>query len=80
MTTTLREWSRAARTTTRPCPSTAAFSEGYWGGKGGWEHPVVDALYWSVVTACVEIKILRRVRPESPRRPPRHRRDACSMA
>ena len=23
---------------------------------------------------------LRRVRPESPRRPPRHRRDACSMA
>ena len=28
-----------------------AFSEGYWGGKGGWEHPVVDALYWSVVTA-----------------------------
>ena len=24
---------------------------GYWGGKGGWEHPVVDALYWSVVTA-----------------------------
>ena len=57
-----------------------AFSEGYWGGKGGWEHPVVDALYWSVVTACVEIKILRRVRPESPCRPPRHRRDACSMA
>ena len=32
------------------------------------------------VTAGVEIKILRRVRPESPRRPPRHRRDACSMA
>ena len=29
---------------------------------------------------CVEIKILRRVRAESPRRPPRHRRDACSMA
>ena len=28
-----------------------AFSEGYWGGKGGWEHPIVDALYWSVVTA-----------------------------
>ena len=23
---------------------------------------------------------LRRVRPESPRRPPRHRRDTCSMA
>ena len=31
-------------------------------------------------TTCVEIKILRRVRAESPRRPPRHRRDACSMA
>jgi hypothetical protein len=29
---------------------------------------------------CVEIKILRRVRAESSRRPPRHRRDACSMA
>ena len=32
------------------------------------------------VPACVEIKILRRVRAESSRRPPRHRRDACSMA
>ena len=32
---------------------------------------------WVVV--CVEIKILRHVRPESPRRPPRHRRDTCSM-
>ena len=30
--------------------------------------------------ACVEIKILRRVRAESSRRPPRHRRDACSVA
>ena len=29
---------------------------------------------------CVEIKILRRGRAESSRRPPRHRRDACSMA
>ena len=29
---------------------------------------------------CVEIKILRRVRAGSPRRPPRHRRHACSMA
>ena len=28
----------------------------------------------------VWIKILRRVRAESPRRHPRHRRDACSMA
>ena len=32
------------------------------------------------VPACVEIKVLRRVRAESSRRPPRHRRDACSMA
>ena len=32
------------------------------------------------VEACVEIKLLRRVRAESSRRPPRHRRDACSMA
>ena len=32
------------------------------------------------VSICVEIKILRRVRAESSRRPPRHRRDACSMA
>ena len=32
------------------------------------------------VMLCVEIKILRRVRAESSRRPPRHRRDACSMA
>jgi len=29
---------------------------------------------------CVEIKISRRVRAESSRRPTRHRRDACSMA
>ena len=29
---------------------------------------------------CVEIKVLRRVRAESSRRPARHRRDACSMA
>ena len=28
----------------------------------------------------MEIKILRRVRAESSRHPPRHRRDACSMA
>ena len=32
------------------------------------------------VAGCVEIKILRRVRADSSRRPPRHRRDACSMA
>ena len=39
----------------------------------------IHALYPKVFT-CVEIKILRRVRAESSRRPPRHRRDACSMA
>ena len=42
--------------------------------------------FWSSVmsgcfaSTCVEIKILRHVRAESSRRPPRHRRDACSMA
>ena len=30
-----------------------------------------------VVVGCVEIKMLRRVRAESSRRPPRHRRDTC---
>ena len=30
-------------------------------------------------TDCVEIKILRRVRTELSRRPPRHRRDVCSI-
>jgi hypothetical protein len=39
------------------------------GDRGGLEAPT-----------CVEIKILRLVRAESSRRPPRHRRDACSMA
>ena len=33
-----------------------------------------------VVWICVEIKILRRLRAESSRRPPRHRRATCSMA
>ena len=32
------------------------------------------------VVICVAIKILRRVRAESSRHPPRHRRDACSTA
>ena len=32
------------------------------------------------VLGCVEIKILRRGRAEPSRRPPRHRREACSMA
>ena len=35
---------------------------------------------YEVDAGCVDIKILRRVRAESTRRPPRHRRDACSMA
>ena len=48
-----------------------------------------DVLFWlnklhaereAFVEDCVEIKILRRVRAESSRRLPRHRRDACSMA
>ena len=34
----------------------------------------------TMVLPCVEIKILRRVRAESSRRPPRHRRNACLMA
>ena len=34
----------------------------------------------TAVVVCVEIKILRRARAESSRRPPRQRRDACSMA
>ena len=33
-----------------------------------------------LVATCVEIKILRHVRAESSHHPPRHRRDACSMA
>ena len=40
----------------------------------GWSRPAPDA------PACVKIKILRRVHAESSRRPPRHRRDACSIA
>ena len=34
----------------------------------------------NMVGVSAEIKILRRVRAESSRRPPRHRHDACSMA
>ena len=44
---------------------------------GSWILMNVEA---AAASTCVEIKILRRVRAESPRRPPRHRRDACSMA
>ena len=41
---------------------------------------LATAMAQHAVTVCVEIKMLRRVRPESPRRSPRHRCDACSMA
>jgi hypothetical protein len=34
----------------------------------------------SMSATCVEIKFLPRVRAESSFRPPRHRRDACSMS
>ena len=43
----------------------------------GLIHMLLD---FQTVNGCVEIKILRRVRAKSSRRPPRHRRDACSMA
>jgi hypothetical protein len=43
-------------------------------------NPLASVKDRLAVAICVEIKVLRRVRPESPRRPPRHRRDACSMA
>ena len=61
----------------------------------GFEKLVVVALDEPTTRACAAGSIsaasagasqavrksnLRRVRPESPRRPPRHRRDACSMA
>ena len=39
-----------------------------------------DEISKALVEACVEIKILRRVHAESSRRPPRYRRDDCSMA
>ena len=62
---------------------------------GPWNHPHIHLqecgrrLFCSSARAfpsaasspsCVEIKIIRRVRAESSRRPPRHRCDACSMA
>ena len=43
-------------------------------------HRVCDLQQVARPTTCVKIKILRRVRTESSRRPARHRRDACSMA
>ena len=47
--------------------------------------PVFDMMVIGVgddghVGFCEEIKVLWRIRAESSRRPPRHRRDACSMA
>ena len=45
-----------------------------------WDRMYLFNLGWVLVLFCVEIKLLRRVRAESSRRPPRHRRDACSMA
>ena len=48
---------------------------------GWYGRDVVDFLTEQAsVMNCVEIKRFRRVRAESSRRPPRHRRDACSMA
>ena len=41
--------------------------------------PTIESGTRYEVGGCVEIKILRRVRAESSRRPPRHRRAACSM-
>ena len=43
-------------------------------------HDDTETVYNGMAGACVEIKILRRVCAESSRRPPRYRRDACSMA
>ena len=50
----------------------------YWGCNSGEVCDGSDGQL--LVQSCVEIKILRRVRAESSRRPPCHRRDACSMA
>ncbi len=40
--------------------------------------PSAAMFFHKRVTSCVEIKNSRRVRPESSRRPPRHRRNVCS--
>ena len=47
----------------------------WWGVALGASVPTIQ-----IVQRCAEIKILRRVRAESSRRPPSYRRDACSMA
>ena len=58
-----------------------AYWQTYWQSMG-WLFLVICCLTLinCFVNTCVEIKILRRVRAESSQRPPRHRRDACSMA
>ena len=55
--------------------------------KGGSSDPYckfsltgTNVTFHSTVQSCVEIKILRRARAESSRRPPRRQCDACSMA
>ena len=45
-----------------------------------WARACIDGANVADAPVCVVIKILRRVRAESSPRPPRHRRDACSMA
>jgi hypothetical protein len=59
--------------------STPLVAQGVPSGGGTCGAPRVTTPTVRAAT-CVEIKILRRVRAESSRRPPRHRRDACSMA
>ena len=64
----------------RPAEVEAAHGEVARGAVDGARRAVVARCPRDDVPACVEIKILRRVRAESSRRPPRHRRDACSTA
>ena len=49
-------------------------------GAAGLSHALTGRVHGLRVEHRVEIKILQRVRAASSRRPPRHRRDACSMA
>ena len=64
----------------RPAEVEAADGEVPRGAVDGARRAVVARCPRDDVPACVEIKILRRVRAESSRRPARHRRDTCSMA
>ena len=64
-----------APATPQPCPHWVRRGVCHLGDNCALAHPpLVD------VPGCVEIKILRRVRAESSRRPPRHQRNSCSMA